>query len=139
MPDNNNTDNSFRERLASLETSNNHTIQTIREMSASLKEIVKTQHVLANQKEEIIKMVAKVSVVEDNVSAIKEEVYHLSTKNELLELKLKQAEEKLTTSSTNASEAKELANRTSNTLKGAIKVITAVIIPLAVGIIVQFI
>lgn len=51
------SDASLRERLASLETENMFNKETLGEISTTLKEVVKTQHILANQKDEIEKVV----------------------------------------------------------------------------------
>ena len=45
------------ERVASIEASNKHTKETLTEISKSLKEVVKTQNILASQKEELTKLV----------------------------------------------------------------------------------
>ena len=50
----------LRERMAALEASNTFHERTLREIGMSLNEVVKTQHLLANQREDIVKLVEEV-------------------------------------------------------------------------------
>lgn len=66
----NNVELHLRERMATLEASNAFHQEALHEISSSLKEVVRTQHVLATQKEEIVKLVATVNDTQQAVRGI---------------------------------------------------------------------
>lgn len=63
---------SIHERVATVEAANRYTKQALQDISLSLKEVVKTQHILASQKEELTKLVKVVSDIQSNLSIINE-------------------------------------------------------------------
>lgn len=63
-------ENNLRERMASLEASNAFHREALSEISSSLKEVVKTQHILATQKEEIVKLVSTVNDTQREVRGV---------------------------------------------------------------------
>lgn len=61
----------LRERMAMLEATNSYHQESLKEISASLKEVVRTQHILANQKDEIIKLVDGLRETKEDVASLK--------------------------------------------------------------------
>lgn len=119
------------ERVASIEASNKHTKETLTEISKSLKEVVKTQNILASQKEELTKLVKVVSDVQQSMRMISDEALKYRFQMERMERDFNEQKESL-------SEVRETANKNKAHLGLIIKVGTAILIPLIVAVAQQF-
>lgn len=116
---------SMRERMATLEAENAFNRETLTEISGTLKEVVRTQHILANQKDEIDKLV-KVT------AAAQEDLHTLQQKSIMTEANLQGATKDI-----------DLLQRTVKALEGSVsdnhhfvktmsKVLTVVVTPVII-------
>lgn len=122
----------LRERMASLEATNNFHRETLNDISVSLKEVVKTQHVLANQRDEIYKLINVVGEVQKEIVDIKQRSFESSYKvnenrEEIAELKVK------------IKEMNSAVTENTNFVKTVAKIITFIGIPLIIAVVTQYI
>lgn len=121
----------LRERMASLEATNNFHRETLNDISSSLKEVVKTQHVLANQRDEILKLVKTVADIQHSMSAYNQDNFEVAFKINSLTAKVASLE------NGHVEVRKEVTENT-HFVKLATKVITVILIPIVVSIINQY-
>lgn len=122
----------LRERMASLEATNNFHRETLHEISSSLKEVVKTQHVLANQRDEILKLVKTVSEVQQNMAVYNQETFELK-------FQVRSNAELVKTLQTQYLAVKKDADNNTHFVKLLTKIFSVIMVPVILSIILQYI
>lgn len=121
----------LRERMASLEATNNFHRETLNDISSSLKEVVKTQHVLANQRDEILKLVRVVAEIQQEMVSYKQDTFEMK-------YKVKTTLAKVEDMTKRYESMVDKVNTNANFVKNASKVISAIIVPMILAIIMQY-
>lgn len=128
----------LRERMASIEAKQVFHQETLKDVSESLHEVVKTQHILANQAKEITKVVDALSVQHDDISNLKKDADMAKLRAEFLEDKVKTHQELLDTIQNNdipllRKDAQDNKRFTKNATKIIIGVVVLVFVPLTLA------
>lgn len=125
-------DQSLRERLASLEATNDFHRETLNDISTSMKEVVKTQHVLANQKDEIHKLVRHMTEVQAELSKTKQDLFEIGFKAQTAAKQISELKSK------HDAMANEVESN-SFVVKFISIIATTIIVPMAIAIAMQYI
>lgn len=121
----------LRERMASLEATNNFHRETLNDISVSLKEVVKTQHVLANQRDEITKLIKSVADIQTEMINSRQHTFEMSFKVDEQAKAVRDMTAKYEALATKVGD-------NSNFVKLSTKIISAIIVPMILAIILQF-
>jgi len=116
------------ERVASLEAANEFNKESLQEISNTLKEVVKTQTLLANQRDELLK-------ISDSVSQIAEMLHRHDKELSNIKYRLAETEKELGRIKDELKATQQEASNNAKTLKIAIGGLTSVVIPTAFMII----
>lgn len=138
--DNRNAEVVLRERMASIEAKQVFHQETLKGVSESLHEVVKTQHILANQSKEITRIVETLNHQQEDVASLKKDAEMAHLRSEYLEDKVKLHGEAINHIKDKEIEAlKQDVQTNKNFTKTATKVITGaialIVIPLVVAVI----
>lgn len=123
---------SLRERMATLEATNDFHRETLNDISSSLREVVKTQHVLANQRDEIHKLIKVVSEIQTDMVSFKQNVFEVEYKSQAQTEQIKMLLDR-------CKRLREEVDANTHFIKTAAKIISAIAIPMILAIINQYI
>lgn len=123
---------SLRERMATLEATNDFHRETLNDISSSLREVVKTQHVLANQRDEIHKLIKVVSEIQTDMASFKQNVFEVEYKSQAQTEQIKMLLDR-------CKRLREEVDANTHFIKTAAKIISAIAIPMILAIINQYI
>lgn len=117
----------INERVASLEAANEFNKESLQEISNTLKEVVKTQALLANQRDEMLKIAESIRELSALVHDHDKSMSNISYRTQELEVKVKSLD-------TGLDETKSEAKSNTKSLRIAVGVLTTIVIPLSIAI-----
>lgn len=117
----------INERVASLEAANEFNKESLQEISATLKEVVKTQSMLANQRDEILKIAESVRKLSNLVHDHDKDIANLTYRLHQAEIEAKQTSELL-------QQTRDESRANTRILRIAVGVISTAMVPLGIAV-----
>lgn len=127
MPQQNNQNDHIKERLATLEASNRYHKDSLDEISKTLKEVVKIQGMLANQREEMIK-------ISESLNSFGEIIHNQDKLLSNTMMEVHNMKEEIAAIKKELEETKAESTNNSRFVKNASWVLTSILVPLVIAV-----